>query len=321
MNRSDFKFIDFHHDSDSFLDALITGLSQEKKSISPKFLYDQTGSQIFERICELEAYYPTRTEKQILINNRKEIADILGDDIILIEPGCGSCEKIQLFLDEVRPAAFVPIDISGEYLQKIAKKLHGKYTWLNLYAIAADYSKPFDLPNDLPKGKHVVFYPGSTIGNMRQPNAELFLQRVAKLVGPNGGVLIGVDLQKDKDVLELAYNDPEKRTEAFIFNILVRANKDLNANFIIKNFRYHSFYNEAKGCVEMHLISKIKQTVEINGNRFTFDEGESLHASNSRKFTIPQFEALAKTAGFKLEKKWMDPKKYFSVLYLSNKFG
>ncbi|MEC7838656.1 MAG: L-histidine N(alpha)-methyltransferase [Chlamydiota bacterium] len=314
-----FEFIDYHHDTDCFLEALLKGLAQEKKSISPKFLYDETGSKIFEKICKLEAYYPTRTEKGILEHNKTEIARILGENAILIEPGCGSCEKVQLLLDELRPKAFVPIDISGEYLGKIAKELHNKYPWLELYAIAADYTKPFELPDHLPKGKRVVFYPGSTIGNMRQPNAEIFLKRMADLVGEDGGLLIGVDLQKDVSVLERAYNDPSGETEDFIFNIMSRANKELGADFDLNNFQYHSFYNQEDGRVEMHLVSKTKQTVTVNGQPFNFNEGESLHTSNSRKFTIPQFEALANSAGFYLEKVWTDTKNYFSVLYLSRK--
>ena len=298
-------------------EALLQGLLQQQKIINPKYFYDQYGSELFERITRLPEYYPTRAEIDILKQNRHEISAACGTGSLFIEPGCGSCEKARLLLDDVQPSGYVPVDISGEFLQQAAQQLGNEYPWLPIYAVCADFNHSWSYLDELPAGKKVVFYPGSTIGNLEPVDAVIFLKRVRDMVGDDGGVLIGVDLHKSSTILDAAYNDAEGITAAFNLNVLTTVNILLDAEFDPAQFEHHAFYNVQKQRIEMHLVSQQAQVVRCNGSEITFGEGETIHTENSYKYTVEGFARLAASAGLRLECSWIDDGNLFSVHYLS----
>lgn len=295
---------------------LLAGLQQAPKRVNPKFFYDEIGSQLFEKITEQLEYYPTRTEVGILIKNADEIAQYCGQDCVLIEPGSGSSEKVRLLLDALQPAAYVPLDISSEFLYQAAHKLGREFPSLHIHAICADFSSPWQAQTTLPSGRRVVFYPGSTIGNMEPRHAEAFLSRLRSWIGEDGGVLVGVDLHKPEHVLHAAYNDAQGVTAEFNLNILNTLNKLATANFDREAFSHRAFYNQQLQRIEMHLVSKISQTVQVNGATVDFEQGETLHTENSYKYTPESFTALSNAAGFNVEQSWLDENSLFSVHYL-----
>ena len=302
-----------------FLSDVLDGLSHPQKRLAAKYFYDTRGSEIFEEITELEEYYPTRTEIGILESRAASIAALAGPGVVLIEPGAGATRKVRILLDALEaPAAFMPTDISGEHLVAAAGQLAADYPHIQIIPVIADYTRGVDLP--LPAGaetaKRVVFFPGSTIGNFDRGEAAVFLRRMAELVGSGGGVIVGADLKKDPTVLVAAYDDAKGVTAAFNKNLLVRMNAELDANFDLDAFRHRAIWNEAKGRIEMHLESLRAQNVTIDGRRFTFDAGETIHTENSHKFTIAEFQAMAKTSGLSPRAAWTDPQERFSVHYL-----
>jgi dimethylhistidine N-methyltransferase len=296
---------------------LLAGLFQEHKQVNPKYFYDHEGSELFEQITQLEEYYPTRTEISILTQNAEEIAAYCGRDCVLIEPGSGSSEKVRLLLDSIKPAAYVPLDISAEFLYQSALKLGREFPWLNIHAICADFVDHWQTRTQLPSGRRVIFYPGSTIGNMEPLQATKFLANLRQWIGNDGGVLVGVDLQKPEQLLNSAYNDSQGITANFNLNILNSLNKLVDANFNRQDFSHRAFYNSAQQRIEMHLVSNNKQSVKVNGTTIAFDEGETLHTENSYKYSLESFASLSSAAGFALEKSWVDEKNLFSVHYLS----
>ena len=265
----------------------------------------------------LQEYYPTRTEISILTENAEEIAKYCGSNCVLIEPGSGSSEKVRLLLNSINPIAYVPIDISAKFLHDSALKLGREYPWLRIHAICADFSEQWQERTELPKGKRVIFYPGSTIGNLEPDDARQFLQDLTKWIGNDGGVLIGVDLHKSEQVLNAAYNDTRGITAEFNLNILQSMNRIAGADFDPSTFSHHAFYNTERQRIEMHLISKESQTVEVNGVAINFDKGETLHTENSYKYTVEGFTELSEAAGFRLQNSWIDKDDLFSVHYLS----
>jgi dimethylhistidine N-methyltransferase len=298
---------------------VLDGLSHPQKRLAAKYFYDTRGSEIFEEITELEEYYPTRTEIGILEARATSIAALAGPGVVLIEPGAGATRKVRILLDALEaPAAFMPADISGEHLVAAAGQLALDYPHIPIIPVIADYTRGFDLP--LPAGaetaKRVVFFPGSTIGNFDRSEAAVFLRRMADLVGSGGGVIVGADLKKDPAVLVAAYDDAKGVTAAFNKNLLVRMNAELAADFDLDAFRHRAIWNEAKGRIEMHLESLRAQDVTIDGRRFAFDVGETIHTENSHKFTIAEFQAMAKTSGLSPRAAWTDPRERFSVHYL-----
>lgn len=255
-----------------------------------------------------------------MTSNITEIAAVIGSESVIIEPGSGSSKKTRLLLDEIpKLAAYVPVEISQEYLARMVKELRSEYPGLLVKPVCADYTKPFELPEiDTPFEYYVVFYPGSTIGNFRPETAQSFLQMLAEFMVPGGGLLIGVDLKKDPELLEAAYNDKKGVTAAFNKNMLVRLNRELNANFEVDQFVHHAFYNQEKGRIEMHLVSQSEQRVRIGDESISFKKGETIHTENSYKYSLQDFEALV-SEWFSVDQVWTDDDDLFSLQYLVKK--
>lgn len=294
-------------------EELLAGLLEPPRYINPKFFYDERGSELFEKICELEEYYPTRTEIGIFKQSSAAIADTVGRGCELVEPGAGSCEKVRYLLADLEPSAYLPLDISRDFLLDSAQRLREDFPALDVRPVVADFSAAFDLPTAT--GRRVLFYPGSTIGNFEPAGARDFLTRAAAMVGQGGGLLIGVDLHKSSDILDAAYNDSEGVTAAFNRNILSHANTLLNADFEPQQFKHVAFYNEPAQRIEMHLESLIAQTVRCNGAMLEFAAGERIHTEYSHKYTVEGFAALAAEAGFSARGCWVDENDLFSVQY------
>jgi dimethylhistidine N-methyltransferase len=316
-----YQFFDQHPQSADFRADIIQGLSAAQPYISPKYFYDEAGSRLFEAICSTEAYYPTRTEVNIIRDNIADIVDVLGKDCLLIEPGSGDSYKVRLLLDALRPVAYLPIDISKRYLQDEAKKLAAEFTWLNVHAICADFTGKLELPYHVEATNRVAFFPGSTIGNFIPAQAVKVLEEIKNMVGEGGGLLIGVDLQKDTSILNAAYNDKEGYTAAFNKNLLRRINRELAADFSLEQFQHHAFFNEEEHRIEMHLVSLRDQSVNIGENVFHFSKGQSILTEYSHKYTVERFQKLAEKAGFHRVKTWVDERQLFSLHYLTIKEG
>lgn len=313
MNNDMIRFYDLHPPMADFKQEVLTGLQTQPKALSPKFFYDKKGSVLFDKITELPEYYPTRAELDILQTHCDEMADLLGDDCLLVELGSGSSQKIRTLLQTVKPAAYMPMDISKQHLLDAAQTLSQDYPELEIHATCADYSNDFDLPYRPEHLSRAAFFPGSSIGNFDPQHAQTLLQRVAKSLAQDGKLLVGVDLKKEPDVLNAAYNDKQGVTAAFNLNLLNRINRELEGNFDLTNFYHHAFYNETQGRVEMHLVSLAQQQVSIGQQDFEFCAGESIHTENSYKYSVSQFHQLAAKAGFKPVKSWTDEQHLFSV--------
>ncbi|MFH5832754.1 L-histidine N(alpha)-methyltransferase [Halalkalibaculum sp. DA384] len=301
----------------TMLDEVLGGLRKPQKRIPSKFFYDRRGSRLFEEITELEEYYLTRTEISILETHIDEIARAIGSRAVLIELGSGSSRKTRLLLDRLPSlVSYHPVDISEQYLEEVARQLSVDYPDLSIQPICADYTSRFEIP-DSPSDyrEQVFFYPGSTIGNFRPGEAHDFLKNVAARADQEAALLVGVDLKKDRTILEAAYNDENGVTAEFNKNILVRLNRELDADFDPDKFRHNAFYNEEKGRIEMHLVSEHKQEVKIDGERILFHEGESIHTENSYKYSVEEFGDLVKD-WFSVEQVWLDENRYFSLQYL-----
>jgi len=318
MNARRIRFIDREPAQADILDEVLGGLLGPRKRLPPKLFYDKRGSELFEAICETPEYYPTRTEIGILRHFAAEIAETVGENGILIEPGSGNSQKVRLLLDALRPAVYVPLDISKDPLKRSVQALGAAYPWLRVHAMCMDYTgdpEPFALPKPSDASKNVVFFPGSTIGNFEHGEALAFLRRAARLVEPDGGLLIGVDLKKDPVLLHRAYNDAAGLTREFNLNVLHRINTELNADFDPGRFYHYAFYNAGESRIEMHLISRGRQDVHLAGKTLTFADGESVHTENSYKYTVEEFQRLARTAGFRARGCWRDDRAWFSVHY------
>lgn len=314
-----FLLQDLHPSADSFVEEVLIGLQQTRKTIPCKFFYDELGAGLFDQICELDEYYITRTELALMSEHGQEMAEMLGPCCALIEYGSGSSTKTRLLLDHLaNPAAYIPIDISRQQLIQSAADLAHTYEGLRLIPVCADYTQCFDLP---PCGRNVerkaVYFPGSTIGNFHPDEAAAFLSRIAGVCGPGGGLLIGVDLKKSSETLEAAYNDSRGVTAAFNLNILVRINRELGANFDVDRFSHIAFFNEELGRIEMHLVSLTDQRVLIAGAEIAFRQGETIHTENSYKYSLAEFRKLAALGGFDVVKTWTDPQGLLSVQYLT----
>jgi dimethylhistidine N-methyltransferase len=310
---SNITFYDLHPPLANLKEEVLNGLSSQAKAISPKFFYDREGSLLFDQITELPEYYPTRTEIGILKEHGNEMASLLEDECLLLELGSGSSQKIRLLLDALQPAAYMPMDISKEHLWHSAQTLATDYPDLDIHAVCADYSSDFHLPYSPDFMTKTAFFPGSSIGNFEPDKAQKLLQRVAQLLGQGGVLLIGVDLKKDLHRLNAAYNDAQGITAAFNLNLLVRINRELEANFDLSGFEHHAFYNESLGRIEMHLVSNTSQTVKVEGKSFNFAKGESIHTESSYKYTEEEFHQLAAKADFQSKQVWVDSSQLFSV--------
>ena len=305
---------------DSFRTEVLRGLSQPKKTIPCKFFYDERGSRLFDDICELPEYYPTRTELSILSESTKEIAREIGPRPLLIELGSGSGNKTRLVLDYLDdPAAYVPIDIAREHLIASAALLLDAYSerGLEVLPVCADYTKDFDIPRARRPTQNLVFYfPGSTIGNLSPQEAITFLSHLRSLARGPCGLLVGADLQKDRAILEAAYNDSAGVTAAFNLNVLLRINRELGGDFALDRFRHRAFYNVAESRIEMHLVSTCNQTVHVGEVPIAFTEGESITTEHSYKFSRESMTDIAARSGFRVERVWTDRENLFSVQLL-----
>jgi len=301
-------------DRSAFAEDLLAGLSATPKRIPPKHFYDPEGSRLFERITGLPEYYPTRTERMILERRAPDIARLLPDGAALVEFGSGSSEKLRLLRDVLPTlSAYVPVDISAEFLEWEAARLRRDVPGLRVLPVAADFTRPFALPPGISGRPRAGFFPGSTIGNFEPPEAKRFLRHAARMLGTGAVLVIGVDLVKDPGVLDAAYNDAAGVTAAFNLNLLARANRELGAGFDLGAFSHRAFYDGARQRIEMHLVSQRRQTVRVLDRAFAFAPGETIHTENSYKYTLAGFAALASEAGWRAEAAWTDEARLFSV--------
>jgi len=300
----------------TFLGDVLDGLGTQPKQMLSKYFYDAIGAELFTQICELEEYYPTRTEISILQKNAADIATNLGDQVMLIEYGSGSLDKVRILLDALTdPVALCAIDISVEQLKIASEEVQNAYPTLEVLAVEADFTQvvPLPSPEAAPKAR-VAFFPGSTIGNFTPENARDFLAGISETIGADGLLLIGVDLKKDVNRLIAAYDDAKGVTAAFNLNLLRRVNRELDGDFDLNLFRHVTRYCKVHGRIEMHLESCIDQTVHVSDYAFDFQAGETIHTENSYKFSSDEFHALAQNAGFYHVQSWNDPENLYGVM-------
>jgi dimethylhistidine N-methyltransferase len=298
-------------------EEVLRGLRATPKALPPKLFYDAAGAALFEEICELDEYYLTRAEREILAARVGEIAALAGPRVALVEYGSGAGEKVRLLLDALEaPAAYVPIDISQAQLAAVAAGLAAEYPGVAVRPVCADYTAPFRLPA-LPEGaRRVAFFPGSTIGNFHPGEAAAFLSRVRRTVGAEGALVLGVDRRKERAVLEAAYDDRAGVTARFNLNLLARLNRELGADFDLARFRHEARWADAASRVEMHLVSTAAQTVHVAGEAVPFAAGESIWTESSYKYDRPRLARLVEAAGFSLTRLWTDAGGRFWVALL-----
>ena len=315
LARTDLLTANVETEVSSFARDVLNGLGARRKTLSPKYFYDGAGSQLFERITEQPEYYPTRCEMHILQDNAADIARLIPAGAALVEFGSGSNKKARILL-AVAPllAAYVPVDISAEMLEQEADALQLDFPRLTIRPVAADFTQDFELPEEAKAAPvRVGFFPGSTIGNFEPHEAANFLRNAAKILGPNSILIVGADLIKPVDILNAAYNDAAGVTAKFNLNLLVRINRELNANFNLETFEHHAFYNRERHRIEMHLASLKRQKVKVAGECFDFRAGETIHTENSYKYSVESLGALARGVGWQPSGVWTDSKKYFSI--------
>jgi dimethylhistidine N-methyltransferase len=288
------------------------------KRLPCKYFYDEQGCRLFDEICLLDEYYPTRTELSIMNESADDMAAHLGSEAMLIELGSGSGIKTRILLDHLGdPVAYVPVDIARDHLELTATELAGDYPEIEILPVCADFTQSFALPAPTRRVSHrTVYFPGSTIGNFQRHEVTRLLRSLARLCSPDGGLLIGIDLKKDPKMLEAAYNDCDGITAEFNLNLLHRINRELDADFDIRCFRHQAYYLPEPGRIEMHLVSTTDQLVTIAGHQFEIAEGESICTEHSHKYTVSDFEQRAAQCGWTLRKSWTDPDQLFAVLYL-----
>ncbi|MDB5393011.1 MAG: L-histidine N(Alpha)-methyltransferase [Rhodospirillales bacterium] len=302
-----------------FRASVWAGLAQHQKTIPAKFFYDREGSRLFEEICLTPEYYPTRTEKKLLADVVSEIAGLAGPGRAVLEFGSGAGVKTRALLDRLdAPAAYVPVEISRARLVEVTSELAADYPKIQIAPVCADYTKPFNLPSVAMGVAHWLgFFPGSTIGNFTPPQAVQFLSQVRRMLGTTGLMLIGVDLRKDIAVLNAAYNDAAGVTADFNLNLLTRINRELDGDFDLSQFGHSAFYEPEQGRIEMHLISRRAQSVNVAGRAFDFAADETIHTENSYKYDVDQFRCLAASAGWSHRAVWTDSDRLFSLHLLA----
>jgi dimethylhistidine N-methyltransferase len=302
---------------DEFRADVLAGLRRRPRELPCKYFYDARGSELFDRICELPEYYLTRTELAIMRRHAGEMADALGPGCLLVEYGSGSGLKTPLLLERLRgPAGYVPVDISRGHLLHSAAALAGRFPNLAVRPAWADFTRPFALPElPRPPARRAVYFPGSTVGNFGPDDAVSLLKGIAELVGPGGGLLIGVDLRKPAAAVEPAYNDAAGVTAAFNLNLLARINRELGADFDLDGFAHRAFFDDAESRIEMHLVSRRRQSVRVGPAAFAFAAGESIRTEFSYKYSREAFRDLARAAGLEVRRVWTDEGELFSVQY------
>ncbi len=299
-------------------DEVLRGLSQSPKMLPSQYLYDGRGARLFERICETEEYYLTRTEVAIMRRNMEDIAERIGPGALVIEPGSGSGTKTQLLLENLdEPAGYVPIDVAKQQLIEFATEMDERFPDLDVLPVCADFTGDYEVPDcNNEVRRRVAYFPGSTIGNFTRKNALSVLRHMSELCEQGGSVLIGVDLKKDRDRLEAAYDDAAGVSREFALNYLHRLNRELDADFVVSAFGYEAPYNEADGRIEMALVSQRDQTARIDGREVGFESDERIGTEFSYKYSPDEFAALADRAGLTVDDVWMDSEKLFSVQHL-----
>lgn len=302
----------------TMLEEVIHGLSQDQKTLPSKYFYDERGSKLFDDICELDEYYVTRTESALMQTHVGDMASVIGPGALLVEYGSGSSLKTRLLLRNlIQPVGYVPIDISGEYLSQVGHSLQAEFPNIEVMPVVADFTTSFEVPapqNGV--GRRVIYFPGSTIGNFQRDDALSLLAGMADNAGVGGGVLIGVDLDKNRDVLRAAYNDAKGVTAEFNLNVLKRINDELGGGFDLSKFRHQAIFNEDRSCIEMHLISTEQQTVDVCEYSFEFAQDETVLTEYSHKYTVEAFCGMANEVGLDVKNIWTDANNMFAVMYL-----
>jgi dimethylhistidine N-methyltransferase len=300
--------------SETFAEHVIHGLGDSQKWLSAKYFYDAAGSDLFEEITRLPEYYPTRTELSILESRAAEMSAYIPLAAALVEFGTGSTRKARILIDAApQIAAYVPVDISGDFLNEQATELRKQVWNIAILPVVADFTRDFDLPPQIRNRPRVGFFPGSTIGNFEPEDAAEFLRQAGRILGPGSTMIVGVDRIKDKAVLDAAYDDVAGVTAKFNLNVLARMNRELGGNFDLASFRHRAFYNDAEHRIEMHLESLKDQTVTVAGHKFALRAGETIHTENSYKYTVESFRELAQSAGWRPLATWADENDYFAV--------
>lgn len=297
-------------------EEILTGLRAPQKYCSPKYFYDRYGSELFELICRQPEYYLTRSEEAILATAMDEIEQLAGKNATLVELGSGASRKVRLLLEHMEVTSYLGIDISKDFLLESTGKLAADYPWLKVHAACADFCQHITLPEGLHDGPMVGFFPGSSIGNLSPVEAEAFLARLNMTLPKGSGLLVGVDLIKDPVTLEAAYNDAAGVTAEFNLNLLRRIERELDAHLNPERFVHRAVFNSKHRRMEMHLVSTMSQVITVAGETFRFQQGESLHTENSYKYSIKEFQALARRGGFSCRAVWTDRGENFSVHYL-----
>jgi dimethylhistidine N-methyltransferase len=303
----------FDEQASAFAGDVLGDLSQHPKRLSPKYFYDAAGSELFEQITLLPEYYPTRTELAILRDRGRAISTIIPHGAALVEFGAGATTKVRLLLQQCAVGAYVPVDISGDFLTAQADALRQDFPGLAVYPVTADFTAPFALPEAVADVPKVGFFPGSTLGNFEPHEAGGFLRSARDILGKDAQMVIGVDLEKDERVLYEAYNDKAGVTARFNLNVLQRINRELGGNFNLSAFTHRAVYNRDRHRIEMHLISRRAQTVRVLGRSFAFRAGETIHTENSYKYSLERFTALARGSGWTPRESWTDAAGMFSV--------
>ncbi|HEY9201258.1 MAG TPA: L-histidine N(alpha)-methyltransferase [Gammaproteobacteria bacterium] len=315
MTAASIYYYDEHPAHADFFSEVLAGLQRQPRQIPPKFFYDERGSELFDAICRTDEYYLTRTEQQLLQQHAAEIAELIGERCLLIEPGSGNSEKVRLLLDELKPAAYLPMDISRDFLYQAAGQVALEYPWLQVHATCVDFTAPLSLPWCPANAQRLIFFPGSSIGNFDPQQAEQFLTNLKSVAGENGSLLIGVDLKKESAILNAAYNDAQGVTAAFNQNLLYRIQRELDAEIEPEQFSHHAFYNDQLGRIEMHLVSQQPQAICIGDEQFGFATDETIFTESSYKYTVQEFIELAARAGYVSRQVWTDEDNLFSLHY------
>lgn len=315
-HERDTGFIQLHRDdADKIRAELHAGLLAPEPHASPKYLYDALGSKLFEAICELPEYYPTRTEASIFSANLESIAAVAGQGTTLIDLGAGNCAKAARLFPALRPAQYVPVDISVDFLREAVANLRHRFPGVRMTGVGMDFSATLELPEEVAGERRLYFYPGSSIGNYTPDEALAFLRRLRAACGMDGGLLIGVDLVKDKSTLDAAYDDALGVTASFNLNLLLHLNRLLSADFRLGDWKHLGFFNAARNRIEMHLEARSDVTVTWQGGERRFVKGQRLHTENSYKYSPEAFTAMLQAAGFGNVKTWTDPHNWFLVCH------
>lgn len=303
------------HGSAAVIAEISDGLLAPSAYTSPKFLYDSLGSKLFEAICELPEYYPTRTEASIFAAYGDDMAQAVGEGAALIDLGAGNCAKAASLFPKLKPAQYVPVDISRDFLLGAVEQLQQRFPHIEMTALGLDFSSGFELPAHVRAGRRVFFYPGSSIGNFSPPQAIEFLRGLRANASADGGLLIGVDLVKDHAVLDAAYDDAIGVTAAFNLNMLRHLNHLVGADFDVSQWQHVAFFNAEQSRIEMHLEARAPLTVTWQGGERDFARGERIHTEDSYKYTRQSFATLLEQAGFATQRMWTDTNHWFAVIY------